>query len=218
MGNNVRMLGLVAVLVVGLVVGSIYALTALGLVLTYRTSGVVNFAQGAMGMVGAFAYYQLVRGGPVRVVVFAYTQRWRLPTAVAAAVIVAVVGPLVGWAVDAAMMRRLRDAQPVVPRRHRDAHSVEHPGPPEGHRQLVARDRRRGSRALPVVGLPGGAAHPAPGGAAHAAVPRATWIVPHAKPAAGLTLRKARPDGPGSTCSPTEHLKIHFHANVPYEL
>ena len=31
---------------------------AQGLVLVYRGSGVVNFAQGAMAMVGAYAYYQ----------------------------------------------------------------------------------------------------------------------------------------------------------------
>ncbi len=41
----------------GLGAGSVYALMALGLVLVYRGSGVLNFAQGAMGMIGAFTFY-----------------------------------------------------------------------------------------------------------------------------------------------------------------
>lgn len=43
----------------GMAVGAVYALTAQGLVLIYRASGVVNFAQGAYGMVGAFLFYKL---------------------------------------------------------------------------------------------------------------------------------------------------------------
>ncbi|MET0198570.1 MAG: branched-chain amino acid ABC transporter permease/ATP-binding protein [Rhodococcus fascians] len=39
-------------------VGAIYALTGQGLVLIYRGSGVVNFAQGAFAMIGAFLYYR----------------------------------------------------------------------------------------------------------------------------------------------------------------
>lgn len=39
--------------------GAIYALGSLGIVLTYRGSGVINFASGAMGMVGTFAFYEL---------------------------------------------------------------------------------------------------------------------------------------------------------------
>src|ERR1700747_1090293 len=40
----------------GMGAGALYALAAIGLVLVFRGSGVVNFAQGAMGMVGAYAY------------------------------------------------------------------------------------------------------------------------------------------------------------------
>ena len=43
----------------GMGTGALYALTAQGMVLIYRGSGVVNFAQGAMGMVGAFIFYEL---------------------------------------------------------------------------------------------------------------------------------------------------------------
>jgi sulfate-transporting ATPase len=45
--------------ILGLGAGAIYALAAQGLVLIYRGSGVLNFAQGAMGMVGAFVFYDL---------------------------------------------------------------------------------------------------------------------------------------------------------------
>lgn len=47
----------------GLGIGAIYAMVSQGLVLIYRGSGVVNFAQGALVMVGAYAYYELVRHG-----------------------------------------------------------------------------------------------------------------------------------------------------------
>ncbi|HVW40030.1 MAG TPA: branched-chain amino acid ABC transporter permease, partial [Amycolatopsis sp.] len=42
----------------GMGAGALYALAAVGLVLVYRGSGVVNFAQGAMGMVGAYVYFE----------------------------------------------------------------------------------------------------------------------------------------------------------------
>ena len=43
--------------VLGLGAGAVYALTAQGIVLIYRGSGVVNFAQGAIGMIGAYVAY-----------------------------------------------------------------------------------------------------------------------------------------------------------------
>jgi branched-subunit amino acid ABC-type transport system permease component len=46
--------------VAGIAVGSVYALIALGIVLIYKCSGVVNFAQGAYAMVGAYVTYFLV--------------------------------------------------------------------------------------------------------------------------------------------------------------
>ena len=47
-------------IVAGIVLGSMYALASLGLVLIYRTSGVINLAQGAMGMFGTFVAWQLI--------------------------------------------------------------------------------------------------------------------------------------------------------------
>ena len=45
--------------IVGLSTAAIYAVIASGLVLTYTTTGVFNFAHGATGMLAAFAYWQL---------------------------------------------------------------------------------------------------------------------------------------------------------------
>ncbi len=46
-------------LVTGLVVGSVYALVALGFVLIYKSSRVINFAQGELVLVGAFVCLSL---------------------------------------------------------------------------------------------------------------------------------------------------------------
>ncbi|SRR5579875_78411 len=49
----------------GLAQGSLYALTALGLVVIYNASTVVNFAQGAMGMAATFVAYALIANAQV---------------------------------------------------------------------------------------------------------------------------------------------------------
>jgi branched-chain amino acid transport system permease protein len=49
--------------VAGIAVGSVYALIAIGIVLIYKCSGVVNFAQGAFVMLGAYFTYALTRLG-----------------------------------------------------------------------------------------------------------------------------------------------------------
>ena len=45
--------------IVGLSLAAIYAVIASGLVLTYTTTGIFNFAHGAIGMLAAFTYWQL---------------------------------------------------------------------------------------------------------------------------------------------------------------
>src|SRR5437764_12270664 len=45
--------------IIGLTTGAVYALAALGLVLTYRTSGVFNFGHGAIGMFAPHLSYTL---------------------------------------------------------------------------------------------------------------------------------------------------------------
>ncbi len=51
------------IIIYGLSLGSIYALVALGLVLIFRATEIVNFAQGEMMMVSAFVYFSLYSSG-----------------------------------------------------------------------------------------------------------------------------------------------------------
>ena len=53
------MKGVLPFVVVGVATGSVYGLAAMGLVLTYKTSGVFNFAHGAIGTVAAYAFFEL---------------------------------------------------------------------------------------------------------------------------------------------------------------
>ncbi len=69
--------------ITGLVTGGVYGLAAVGLTLTYRTSGVFNFAYGAIGSVSAYAFYVLA-------------VQHDLPWLWAALLAVFVVGPLSG--------------------------------------------------------------------------------------------------------------------------
>ena len=50
--------------IIGLSVGAIFALAALGIVLIYRVTGVLNFAHGAMGMFSTFVAWQVFYGYP----------------------------------------------------------------------------------------------------------------------------------------------------------
>lgn len=63
--------------IVGLSTAAIYAVIGSGLVLTYTTTGVFNFAHGAAGMVSAFVYWQLSVGWG-----------WPVPLALAAVLLV----------------------------------------------------------------------------------------------------------------------------------
>jgi branched-chain amino acid transport system permease protein len=80
--------------IAGLALGAIYAIAASGLVVTYTTSGVFNFAHGAIGMVMAFVYWQL------RV-----QEHWSAPVALAVALLL--VAPAIGLIIQAALIRRL---------------------------------------------------------------------------------------------------------------
>lgn len=50
---------LLTFVVVGLAAGSLYGLAGTGLVLTFKTSGIFNFAHGAVAALGAYAFYEL---------------------------------------------------------------------------------------------------------------------------------------------------------------
>jgi branched-chain amino acid transport system permease protein len=88
-------------IVVGLSLGGIYAITAGGLVVTYSTTGIFNFAHGAIGCFLAFLYWEL------RV-----NHSWAAPAALF--VVICVVAPLIGIILDVVLMRRLRNAALVV--------------------------------------------------------------------------------------------------------
>ncbi|TQF68656.1 ABC transporter permease [Rhodococcus spelaei] len=87
--------------ILGLVLGSVYAIAASGLVLTYNTSGIFNFAHGAQAMLGAFFYWQLSVG-------------WGIPTPLALLIVLGVFGPLMGLALYFLIMRGLRDTADVT--------------------------------------------------------------------------------------------------------
>src|ERR1700760_3509523 len=46
-------------IVLGAITGSVYGLAGVGLVLTNKTSGIFNFAHGALATVAAYAFYSL---------------------------------------------------------------------------------------------------------------------------------------------------------------
>src|SRR5690349_14024049 len=56
-------------LIVGLGLGALYASLALGLVVVFKGTGVVNFAQGAMAMWAAFVYDEIRKTGDLVFVV-----------------------------------------------------------------------------------------------------------------------------------------------------
>src|SRR5205823_1889320 len=46
-------------IIAGIAAGSIYGLAATGLVLTYKTSGIFNFGQGALATAAAYIFYAM---------------------------------------------------------------------------------------------------------------------------------------------------------------
>jgi len=87
--------------VTGIVTGAVYAVAASGLVVTYTTSGIFNFAHGAMGMVMAFLYWQL------RV-----HMHWPAPLALI--VVLFVFAPLFGAVIERVLMRNVRGSDTGV--------------------------------------------------------------------------------------------------------
>ncbi|MBB1162868.1 branched-chain amino acid ABC transporter permease [Aquariibacter albus] len=70
---NGELLFLAEVLLGGLLSGVMYALVALGFVLIYKASGVLNFAQGAQVLLAALSYVSLVERGLSPALAFALT-------------------------------------------------------------------------------------------------------------------------------------------------
>jgi ABC-type branched-subunit amino acid transport system ATPase component/branched-subunit amino acid ABC-type transport system permease component len=86
----------------GLVTGAIYSIMASGLVLTYTTSGIFNFAHGAVAFTTAYLFYQLNTGLGV-------------PIVPAMIISVFIFAPVLGLLLDRVLLRRLAKA-PVYAR------------------------------------------------------------------------------------------------------
>ncbi|MEZ5205978.1 MAG: ABC transporter permease [Acidimicrobiales bacterium] len=76
--------------VFGVVLASVYFIAASGLVVTYTPTGIFNLAHGAVGMLGAFAYWQL-------------HVRWELPALLSALIVLGVLAPLFGFVLERVM-------------------------------------------------------------------------------------------------------------------
>jgi branched-chain amino acid transport system permease protein len=87
--------------IIGLVTGSLYAIAASGLVVTYTTSGIFNFAHGATGMFAAFVYWKL-----------RFDLGWPAPLALAAVLLV--IAPLFGAVVERVIIRGLWNVSEVT--------------------------------------------------------------------------------------------------------
>jgi branched-chain amino acid transport system permease protein len=86
--------------VAGIALGAQYALVALGFVVIYRATSVINFAQGGFVMLGAYFAYN-------------FHQTWGLPFYVAV-VLAMVAGAAVGALVELVILRRLLGRPPFV--------------------------------------------------------------------------------------------------------
>ncbi len=83
---------------IGISAGCVFAVAASGLVLTYTTTGVFNFAHGAVGMVAAFVYYEIkVEAG--------------VPVPIALLLVLGVFAPLMGIVLER-ILRSVRNAPP----------------------------------------------------------------------------------------------------------
>ncbi len=83
---------------IGLSSGCVFAIAASGLVLTYTTTGVFNFAHGGVGMIAAFVYYQLNREVGV-------------PVPLALVLVLGVLAPVLGLVLER-ILRSFRGAPP----------------------------------------------------------------------------------------------------------
>ena len=87
--------------IIGVFTGAAYAVAASGLVVTYSTSGIFNIGHGAVGMVMAFLYWQLV-------------VPWHVPQVLALPIVVLVVAPAFGALIELVFVRRTRGSSLAV--------------------------------------------------------------------------------------------------------
>ena len=100
-GRPITVDSVLSTLIVGVSVGSIYAIAASGIVVTYTTSGIFNFAQGAIGMFMAFVYWELrVNRG--------------VPAPLALILTILVIAPALGALIERSVIRLVYDKSLVV--------------------------------------------------------------------------------------------------------
>jgi len=87
--------------VIGVAVGAIYAIAASGLVVTYATSGIFNFAHGAVGMFSAFLYWQ-------------FRWDWNFPAPLAIFLVIFVFCPIFGALLERFVMRGLQNTMEIT--------------------------------------------------------------------------------------------------------
>src|ERR1700678_1460116 len=85
--------------ILGIGAGAAYALAGLGIVLVYRGSGVLNFANSAIGMIGCYVFYEMWQHGT--------------PWILAAVVSIALSGAI-GAGANYAIIWRIREASPIT--------------------------------------------------------------------------------------------------------
>ena len=88
-------------LIAGTTSGVLYALVASGLVLTYTTSGIFNFAHGGVAMLSAFVFYQM-------------TAVWMWPNWISFILVAFVLAPLFQIGVYRIIMRRLTGTSDIT--------------------------------------------------------------------------------------------------------
>lgn len=103
-GNDVAPDSFLAATIAGLSVGSLYAISATGMVVVYTTTGTFNFAHGGIGVFSAFLYWELVEK----------QDGLALPNWLGLIVVVLVAAPAIGVILDVVLMRRLRFAPMVI--------------------------------------------------------------------------------------------------------
>lgn len=87
-------------LIIGIATGSVYGIAALGLVLTYKTSGIFNFAHGALAAASAYGFYEL------------HIKR-QVPWPLAILIVLLVLAPLAGLILER-LARRLAEVTPAM--------------------------------------------------------------------------------------------------------
>ena len=98
-------------LINGLITGAVFAIAASGLVVTYSTSGVFNFAHGALGMLCAYVYWDL-RVNDTHQWPFLPHGHWPAPLALG--FVLFVFAPLIGALLYRVVIRGLQETSEIV--------------------------------------------------------------------------------------------------------